>query len=148
MSFNKIEILKNNDVKIDEQFIGKINGLKLALDLKKGALDTDIKSLKKAARQTIGPELEKRIQIIIDTGLNAGNGTGPLEIISICDPTSDSVDCIISMASLQFLSTSLECLNKSFIKSILCFCTLIISSINTFSCSPKTRLCISFEKPK
>ncbi len=65
----KTEILKNNDVKIDNQFIGKINGLKLELDLKKGALETDIKSLKKAARQTIGPELEKRIQIIIDTSL-------------------------------------------------------------------------------
>ncbi|MDC1166728.1 helicase-related protein [Candidatus Pelagibacter sp.] len=65
----KTEILKNNDVKIDDQFIGKINGLKLELDLKKGALETDIKSLKKAARQSIGPELEKRIQNIIDTGL-------------------------------------------------------------------------------
>ena len=65
----KTEILENNDVIIDGQFIGKINGLKLALDLKKGALETDIKSLKKAARQTIGPELEKRIQSIIDTGL-------------------------------------------------------------------------------
>ncbi len=65
----KIEILKNNDVKIDNQFIGKINGLKLELDFKKGALDTDIKSLKKAARQSIGPELEKRIQNIVDTGL-------------------------------------------------------------------------------
>ena len=54
---------------IDDQFIGKINGLKLELDLKQGALETDIKSLKKAARKTIGPELEKRIQIIIDTGL-------------------------------------------------------------------------------
>ena len=43
--------------------------LKLELDLKKGALETDIKSLKKAARQTVGPELEKRIQTIIDTGL-------------------------------------------------------------------------------
>ena len=31
-------------------------------------LDTDIKSLKKAARQTIGPELQKRIQNIIDIG--------------------------------------------------------------------------------
>ena len=51
------------------KFIGKINGLKLKLDLKKGALETDIKSLKKAARQTLGPELEKRIQTIIDTGL-------------------------------------------------------------------------------
>jgi ATP-dependent RNA helicase SUPV3L1/SUV3 len=65
----KTEILENNDVKIDDQFIGKINGLKLELDLKKGALETDIKSLKKAARQSIGPELEKRIQNIIDTGL-------------------------------------------------------------------------------
>ena len=63
------KILENNDVIIDGQFIGKINGLKLELDLKKGALETDIKSLKKAARQTVGPELEKRIQTIIDTGL-------------------------------------------------------------------------------
>ncbi len=65
----KTEILQNNDVKIDNQFIGKIRGLKLELDLKKGALETDIKSLKKAARQTIGPELQKRVQSIIDTGL-------------------------------------------------------------------------------
>ena len=65
----KIEILENNDVRIDDQFIGKIKGLKLELDLKKGALETDIKSLKKAARKTIGPELQIRIQNIIDTGL-------------------------------------------------------------------------------
>jgi ATP-dependent RNA helicase SUPV3L1/SUV3 len=65
----KTKILENNDVMIDDQFIGKIKGLKLELDFKKGALETDIKSLKKAARQSIGPELEKRIQIIIDTGL-------------------------------------------------------------------------------
>ena len=58
-----------NKVIIDDQYIGKINGLKLELDLKKGALETDIKSLKKAARQTVGPELEKRIQTIINTGL-------------------------------------------------------------------------------
>ena len=63
------KILDNNDVMIDDQFIGKINGLKLELDFKKGALETDIKSLKKAARKTIGPELEKRIQKIIDTNL-------------------------------------------------------------------------------
>ena len=65
----KTEILENNKVMIDGQFIGKINGLKLELDLKKGVLETDIKSLKKVARQTIGPELEIRIQKIIDTGL-------------------------------------------------------------------------------
>ncbi len=68
MEFNT-KILENNEVMIDDQFIGRINGLKLELDLKKGALETDIKSLKKAARQTIGPELEKRIQNIIDTKL-------------------------------------------------------------------------------
>ncbi len=62
------KILKNNEVMIDDQFIGKINGLKLELHLKKGALETDIKSLKKAARQTVGPELEKRIQLIINSG--------------------------------------------------------------------------------
>ena len=65
----KTEILQNNDVKIDDQFIGKIKGLKLELDLKKGSLETDIKALKKAARQSIGPEFDKRIQSIIDTGL-------------------------------------------------------------------------------
>ena len=64
-----MKILENNEVIIDNQFIGKINGLKLELDLKKGALETDIKSLKKAARQTVGPEFEKRIQIIIETEL-------------------------------------------------------------------------------
>ena len=68
MEFNT-KILENNDVMVDDQFIGKINGLKLELDFKKGALETDIKSLKKAARQTVSPELEKRIQIIIETGL-------------------------------------------------------------------------------
>ncbi len=68
MKFNT-KILENNGVMIDDQFIGKINGLKLELDFKKGALETDIKSLKKAARQTVGPELKKRIQIIIETGL-------------------------------------------------------------------------------
>ena len=34
MEFNT-KILENNDVMIDDQFIGKINGLKLELDLKK-----------------------------------------------------------------------------------------------------------------
>ena len=68
MEFNT-KILENNEVMIDDQFIGKIKGLKLELDLKKNALETDIKSLKKAARQSVGPELEKRIQKIIETGL-------------------------------------------------------------------------------
>jgi ATP-dependent RNA helicase SUPV3L1/SUV3 len=65
----KTEILEDDKVIIDKHFIGKIKGLKLELDLKTGALETDIKSLKKAARQSIGPELEKRIQMIIETSL-------------------------------------------------------------------------------
>ena len=63
------KIIENEKVMIDDQFIGKLKGLKLELDLKIGTLDTDIKSLKKAARQTIGPELNKRIDQIIKTGL-------------------------------------------------------------------------------
>jgi ATP-dependent RNA helicase SUPV3L1/SUV3 len=65
----KTEIMEDDKVIIDEQFIGNLKGLKFEMDLKVGALETDIKSLKKAARQTVGPELQKRIQSIIDTGL-------------------------------------------------------------------------------
>ncbi len=64
----KTKIIENEEVIIDDQFIGKLKGLKLELDLKIGTLDTDIKSLKKAARQTIGPELNKRIHQIINNG--------------------------------------------------------------------------------
>ncbi|MDA7572775.1 helicase-related protein [Candidatus Pelagibacter sp.] len=65
----KTEIMKDDKVIIDKQFIGSLKGLKFELDLKTGALETDIKSLKKAARFTVGPELKKRIQTIIKTGL-------------------------------------------------------------------------------
>ena len=68
MTFNT-EITEDENVIIDKQFIGKLKGLKLELDLNVGTLDTDIKSLKKAARLSIGPELNKRIKQIIDTGL-------------------------------------------------------------------------------
>jgi len=65
----KTEIMVDDKVIIDDQFIGDLKGLKFEMDLKAGALETDIKSLKKAARQTVGPELQKRIQSIIDTSL-------------------------------------------------------------------------------
>ena len=65
----KTEILDENKVLINGQYIGILKGLKLQLDLKVDALDTDIKSLKKAARQNVGPEIIRRIQQIIDTGL-------------------------------------------------------------------------------
>ena len=58
----KTEILENRKVLINNQFIGQLNGLKLELDLKVGALDTDIKSLKKAAKQNVEPEILNRIR--------------------------------------------------------------------------------------
>ena len=54
---------------INNQFIGQLNGLKLELDLKVGALDTDVKSLKKAAKQNVEPEILKRIDQIKKTSL-------------------------------------------------------------------------------
>jgi len=59
------EIKNDNEVIIDNQYIGKINGMRLNLDLKSGSLKTDIKSLKKAARQAIAPELMRRANKII-----------------------------------------------------------------------------------
>ena len=45
--------------------MGKLNGMKLDLDLKSTSLKTDIKSLRKAARQAIAPELMRRVNRII-----------------------------------------------------------------------------------
>jgi ATP-dependent RNA helicase SUPV3L1/SUV3 len=59
------EIKNNDEVIIDGQYMGKLNGMKLDLDLKSGSLKTDIKSLKKAARQAIAPELMRRVNRII-----------------------------------------------------------------------------------
>jgi len=63
------KIIDNKKVVIDDQFIGELKGLKLDLDLKVDALDTDIKSLKKAARQSISPEFQNRIKKIINNDL-------------------------------------------------------------------------------
>ena len=68
ISFNtKIE--NDDKVLINNQYIGTLKALKLDLDLKIGALDTDIKSLKKAARQNVGPEILKRIDNIMKNKL-------------------------------------------------------------------------------
>ena len=63
------KIIDEEKVMINQEYIGNLKGLKLDLDLKVDALDTDIKSLKKAARQNVGPEIIKRINQIIETGL-------------------------------------------------------------------------------
>ena len=65
----KTEIIENEKVMINKQYIGILKGLKLDLDLKIGALDTDIKSLKKAAKQNVAPEILNRIDQIIKTEL-------------------------------------------------------------------------------
>ena len=59
------KIVNDERVMINQQYIGNLKGLKLELDLKVDSHDTDIKSLKKAARQNVGPEIIKRIKKII-----------------------------------------------------------------------------------
>ncbi len=58
--------IADDNVIIDEQLIGKLKGLKLNLEFTSGTLDTDIKSLKKAARQGIADELIRRAKEIIN----------------------------------------------------------------------------------
>ena len=60
----KIDI--NNKILINDQFVGELKGLKFIIALTSKTLDTDIKSIKKAARKGVGEELEKRVSRIID----------------------------------------------------------------------------------
>ena len=60
------EIKNENEVVIDGMYIGLLKGMRLNLDLKSGSLKTDIKSLRKAARQAIVPELMRRTAKIIE----------------------------------------------------------------------------------
>ena len=60
------EIKNENEVVIDGMYIGLLKGMRLNLDLKSGSLKTDIKSLRKAARQAIVPELIRRTAKIIE----------------------------------------------------------------------------------
>ena len=57
---------ENNKILINNQFIGELKGLKFAIALTSKTLDTDIKSIKKAARKGVGEELEKRVNQIIE----------------------------------------------------------------------------------
>jgi len=61
----KTEITKEDKVLIDNQYIGKLKGLKFNIELTSGSLDSDIKSIKKAARKGIHEELQKRVDAII-----------------------------------------------------------------------------------
>ena len=59
------EISQDDKVLIDEQYIGNLKGLKFNIELTSNTLDTDIKSIKKAARKGIHEELLKRVGKII-----------------------------------------------------------------------------------
>ena len=63
----KTKITQDHDVIIDEQLVGKLKGLKLNLEFTSSTLETDIKSLKKAARQGIVKELSNRAKEIINS---------------------------------------------------------------------------------
>ena len=61
----KTEINSDDKVFIDEHLIGELKGLKFNIEFTAQTLDTDIKSIKKAARQIIHDELIKRVDLII-----------------------------------------------------------------------------------
>merc|ERR1711991_1199197 len=61
------EINDNNKIYIDSQLIGELKGLKFLIEVTSKTLDTDIKSIKKAARKGIEKELIKRVDQILST---------------------------------------------------------------------------------
>ena len=58
------KIDESDKILINDQFVGELKGLKFIIALTSKTLDTDIKSIKKAARKGIGEELEKRVNLI------------------------------------------------------------------------------------
>jgi len=59
------EINEQNKIYIDGQFIGELKGLKFLIEVTSKTLDTDIKSIKKAARKGVEKELVKRVEEIL-----------------------------------------------------------------------------------
>ena len=59
------EISDENKIYIDNQLIGELKGLKFLIEITSKTLDTDIKSIKKAARKGLEKELVKRVNEIV-----------------------------------------------------------------------------------
>ena len=59
------EIDNENKIHIDGQLVGELKGLKFLIEVTPKTLDTDIKSIKKAARKGVEKELIKRVDEII-----------------------------------------------------------------------------------
>jgi ATP-dependent RNA helicase SUPV3L1/SUV3 len=62
------EINKENKMHIDGQLVGELKGLKFLIEITSKTLDTDIKSIKKAARKSVEEELIRRIEEILSNG--------------------------------------------------------------------------------
>ncbi len=61
------EINEKNKIYIDGQLVGELKGLKFLIEVTSKTLDTDIKSIKKAARKGVEKELIKRVDEILKT---------------------------------------------------------------------------------
>ena len=61
------EINEENKIFIDNQLVGELKGLKYLIEITPKTLDTDIKSIKKAARKGLEEELVKRVDEILRT---------------------------------------------------------------------------------
>jgi len=61
------EINDKNKIYIDGQLIGELKGLKFLIEVTSKTLDTDIKSIKKAARKGVEKELVKRVDEIVNS---------------------------------------------------------------------------------
>ena len=69
------EINDDNKIHIDGQLIGELKGLKFLIEVTSKTLDTDIKSIKKAARKGVEKELVQRVnKILEDKGLKVSDG--------------------------------------------------------------------------
>jgi len=62
------EIDEKNKIHIDGQLVGELKGLKFIIEVTPKTLDTDIKSIKKAARKGVEKELIKRVDEILAKG--------------------------------------------------------------------------------
>ena len=62
------EIDEKNKIHIDGQLVGELKGLKFIIEVTPKTLDTDIKSIRKAARKGVEKELIKRVDEILTQG--------------------------------------------------------------------------------
>ena len=72
------EINNENKIYIDSQLVGELKGLKFLIEITSKTLDTDIKSIKKAARKGIESELKKRVDEILSESEITINNEGKI----------------------------------------------------------------------